>query len=99
MTAEGNLTEMELGSDPKSYKEALRAPDAVQWIEAVEAEYSMLIQMCTWELGSLPPKRKIVIGNWVFKSKRGPNGEVLKHKARFLAQGFTQVEGVHFNET
>jgi hypothetical protein len=46
------------------------------------------------------PKGKNVVGSkWVFRIKRGPDGAILKHKARVVAQGFTQIEGVNYDET
>jgi hypothetical protein len=36
---------------------------------------------------------------WVFKNKQGEDGEVVRNKARLVAQGFSQVEGLDFGET
>jgi hypothetical protein len=36
---------------------------------------------------------------WVFKNKKGEDGEVVRNKARFVPQGFSQVEGLDFRET
>jgi hypothetical protein len=36
---------------------------------------------------------------WVFKNKQGEDGEVLRNKARLVAQGYIQVEGLDFGET
>jgi hypothetical protein len=41
-----------------------------------------------------------VIGiKWVFKNKQGEDGEIVRNKARLIAQGYSQVEGVDFGET
>jgi hypothetical protein len=41
-----------------------------------------------------------VIGTkWVFKDKQGEDGEVVRNKARLVAQGFSQVEGLYLKET
>jgi hypothetical protein len=41
-----------------------------------------------------------VIGTkWIFKNKHGENGEIVRNKARLVAQGFSQVEGLYFGET
>ncbi len=36
---------------------------------------------------------------WIFKIKYNANGSVAKHKAHLVAKGFTQIEGIDFNET
>jgi hypothetical protein len=36
---------------------------------------------------------------WVFKNKQGEDDEIVRNKARFVAQGFSQVEGLDFGET
>ena len=36
---------------------------------------------------------------WVFRVKRGPDRSIQKHRARIIAQGFTQVEGINFDQT
>jgi hypothetical protein len=41
-----------------------------------------------------------VIGTkWIFKNKQGVDGEIMRNKARLVAQGFSQVEGLDFEET
>jgi hypothetical protein len=47
------------------------------------------------------PSRDVnVIGTkWVFKNKQGEDGEVVRNKARLVAQGYSQVEGLDFRET
>jgi hypothetical protein len=47
-----------------------------------------------------PPRDVNVIGTkWVFKNKQGEDGEVVRNKARLVAQGFCQVECLDFGET
>ena len=41
----------------------------------------------------------MIRSKWVFRIKQGPNGSIQKHKARIVAQGFMQVEGINFNQT
>ena len=49
----------------------------------------------TFELTPLPEDRKTVGGQWVYAVKQGPNGEE-KHKARFLAKGYSQVAEIDY---
>jgi hypothetical protein len=47
-----------------------------------------------------PPRDVNVIGTkWIFKNKQGEDCEVVRNKARLVAQGFSQVEGLDFGET
>ena len=49
---------------------------------------------------SEPPSGHNVIGTrWVFKNKQNEDGSVVRNKARLVAQGFSQVEGLDFDET
>jgi hypothetical protein len=41
----------------------------------------------------------VVVTKWVFKKKQGEDDEIVRNKARLVAQGFSQVEGLDFGET
>ena len=47
----------------------------------------------------LPLGRKAIGSRWVFKVKRNANGSIERHKARLVAQGFSQQPGFDFTET
>jgi hypothetical protein len=53
----------------------------------------------TWELPDLPRDHSAIILKWVFKLKRDEAGVIIKHKARLIARGFMQREGINFNDT
>jgi hypothetical protein len=57
-----------------------------------------LIENDTWELVPLPEGKNIVGSRWVFKVKRDANGSVQRYKARLVAQGYSQAEGVDYQE-
>ena len=46
-----------------------------------------------------PQDRDVILGKWVGKRKLGPNGQVDKYKARYVAKGFKQVEDLDYFET
>ena len=62
------------------------------------SEYDSLIDNNTWNI--VPrPRDKTVIGNrWVFKVKRCADGSLERFKARLVAQGYTQSQGVDYQE-
>ena len=41
----------------------------------------------------------MVTSRWIYKVKHAADGTVEKYKARFVARGFSQVEGVDYDET
>jgi hypothetical protein len=45
------------------------------------------------------PNTNVIGTKWVFQNKQDKNGMVTRNKARLVAQGFTQVEGLDFEET
>ena len=52
----------------------------------------------TWELTELPPGRKPIDLKWIYKIKRDAQGNVVKHKARIMAKGYVQKQGIDFDE-
>ena len=73
--------------------------DAVEWMEAVNAEMMSLTKNQTWTLVDPPPGRSIVGSKWVFSRKRDESGQPTSYKARLVARGFTQKPGLDFFET
>jgi hypothetical protein len=53
----------------------------------------------TWELADLPHGHSAITLKWVFKLKRDKVGVIVKHKARLVACGFVQREGIDFDDT
>jgi hypothetical protein len=52
-----------------------------------------------WELVDPPPGCKLIGTKWVWKNKEGEKGEVVRNKSRLVAQGFSQKEGINYEET
>ena len=52
-----------------------------------------------WEVVPRPEGKSVVTSKWLFKIKHGTDGSVGKHKARFVARGFSQKEGIDYDET
>jgi hypothetical protein len=53
----------------------------------------------TWDLVALPKGKKLVRCKWVYITKYASDGSVERHKAWLVAKGFSQVEGIDYNET
>jgi hypothetical protein len=84
--------------DPMTYKEAIAGADADLWRKAMNEEMTSLLENGTWELGKLPKGAKALPMKWVYKIKRDAQGNVERHKARFVAKGYLQREGIDFEE-
>jgi hypothetical protein len=54
--------------------------------------------MKLYEVVDHPTNCKVIDSKWVFKLKRGPDGEIAKHKACVVAKGYTQIEGLDYDE-
>jgi hypothetical protein len=52
-----------------------------------------------WELVEPPPNCKPIGTKWVWKNKEGENGEVVRDKSRLVAQGYSQKEGIDYEES
>ena len=65
----------------------------------MQAEYDSLLDNNTWTLVNKPEDQQALPGKWVFKVKYGANGQVDKFKARYVAKGYAQIEGVDFFDT
>ncbi|KAK0581318.1 hypothetical protein LWI29_012417 [Acer saccharum] len=83
-------------AEPKTFKSALKDS---RWIEAMQEEIKALHDNNTWALVSRPSNVNVVGSKWVFRIKYKENGSVDRFKARLVAQGFTQVSGVDYDET
>jgi hypothetical protein len=52
-----------------------------------------------WGLVHPPPGCKPIGTKWVWKNKEGEKGEVVRNKSRLVAQGYSQKEGIYYEET
>ena len=84
--------------EPKDEVEALAGPDGEFWRQAINEEYTSLMENKSWELTELPPGKTPIDCKWVLKIKRDARGEIERYKARLVAKGFTQKAGVDYDE-
>ena len=68
-------------------------------MDSMHEELNQFLRNDVWEL-VLRPKDIHVIGTkWIFKNKTDEDGKIIWNKSRLVAQGYTQVEGVDFDES
>eukprot|EP00873_Tetraselmis_striata_P046577 jgi/Tetstr1/466841/TSEL_011299.t1 len=89
----------EAPGDPLTYTEAMNSSLAAWWLEAMHQEYNSLDSRRTWELVVLPGGRKAVKSKWLYKTKHNSDGTTARYKARVVAKGFSQVEGIDYTDT
>ncbi|GAA5883512.1 hypothetical protein JCM1840_004243 [Sporobolomyces johnsonii] len=87
--------------DQPSFAQAVAGPDAQKWFEAFDVELGAFDATGTWdkELVDLPPGRKAIAVKWVLLIKRDSDGQIIKYKARLVARGDMQIDGVDYDET
>ena len=93
------MTDVDPNHPPKSLKQAMATPFARYWAEAVVDEWKSLVSHGTWELVEREPSMKVIPCHWVFVVKTDADGKPVRFKARLVAGGNFQVEGIDFDET
>ncbi|GJZ26878.1 retrovirus-related pol polyprotein from transposon TNT 1-94 [Tanacetum coccineum] len=82
--------------EPKTYKDALTQSC---WIEAMQEELNEFERLGVWELVPQPYKVMVITLKWIYKVKLDELGGILKNKARLVARGYRQEEGIDFEES
>src|SRR6266540_7118061 len=85
--------------DPTSYKEAMNNKHSPMWFDAMEEEMKSMSINDVWDLVEIPKGTKTVGCKWVYKTKHDSKGNIERFKVRLVAKGFTQREGIDYNET
>ncbi|CAI7872450.1 unnamed protein product [Closterium sp. NIES-53] len=97
LTPEGDPDALDIPT-PRSYAEAIEGPYSSQWQAAMDAEMASWKSTGTY-VDAVPPSRaNIVSGMWIFRVKRPP-GSPPVFKARYVARGFSQRQGVDYFQT
>jgi len=77
--------------EPKNVKEALTDEF---WIEAMQEELNQFKRSEVWDLVPRSEVMSVIGTKWIFKNKSDEHGIVTRNKARLVAQGYTQIEGL-----
>lgn len=91
--------EQEVKQSPLSVQEAMGGSNSEKWKGAMKSEMDSLQENGVYEIVDRPAGKKVVKSKWVFRVKTNELGEVEKYKARVVAKGFSQVEGVDYDQT
>ena len=90
---------LERNTEPANYHDAIKRMDADKWLKAMHAELQSLEDNNTWVLCELPCGGRVIGTKWVFKIKVDAMNIFDRYKARVIAQGFSQIAGLDFDET
>ncbi|GKA48956.1 copia protein, partial [Tanacetum coccineum] len=82
--------------EPKNINEALKDES---WVIAMQEELNQFVSNDVWELVPNPMDMTIIGTKRVFRNKLDENGVVSRNKARLVAQGYNQQEGIEYDET
>ena len=69
------------------------------WVDAMVEEYDLIFRNSAWEIVPRPEGKSVVGSRWIYKVKQAADGSVEKYKARFVSRGFSQIEGIDYEET
>jgi hypothetical protein len=82
--------------EPNSFEEASKDEF---WEKSMNEYLDQIEKNDTWELVPRPRYKNVIDTKWVFRNKLNEDGQVTRNKAIFVCKGYTQVEGIEFEET
>ncbi|THG97811.1 hypothetical protein EW026_g4270 [Hermanssonia centrifuga] len=87
----------QVGNDPANMREALAHPDSQQWMLAMVEEITRLEARNSWEYVYPPIDANLISARFVYNLKGNEHGNPTRYRARLVAQGYKQVEGLDYN--
>jgi hypothetical protein len=69
------------------------------WNKGMDEELDQIEKNDTWELVPRPKNKNVIDTKWVFINKLNEDGHVSRNKSTLVCKGYTQVEGINFQET
>ncbi|KAI3735634.1 hypothetical protein L6452_15141 [Arctium lappa] len=82
--------------EPTRVSEALADSD---WVTAMQEKINLFEALNVWRLVPKPEGKTVIGTKWVFKNKKNEDGVVIRNKARIVAKGYRQEEGIDYDET
>ena len=86
-------------NDPEMFSHAMSSKESNSWYNSMKEEMNSMESNRVWDLVELPDGIKAIGCKWVFKTKKYSLGNIERHKARLIAKGFNQMEGIYYTET
>ena len=83
--------------EPESFQEVQSHRDKQSWLKAMHEEMNSLNKNKTYDLVELPKGKRVLRNKWVFKLKKDCD-KLMKYKARLVVKGFSQKQGIDFDE-
>ena len=62
-------------------------------------EYQSVMKNAIWDIVSKPENKSVVSSKWIYKITHAADGSIEKYKVRFVAWGFSQKEGIDYEDT
>jgi hypothetical protein len=84
-----------IDSEPSTFFEASKHQ---VWKDAMNEEYDSILKNDVWTVVPRPHGKSVVTSKWIYKIKHATNGNIEKYKARFVVRGFSQKEGIDYDE-
>eukprot|EP00253_Pinus_taeda_P003356 PITA_03356 len=85
-----------VATEPSYFEEEVQQPF---WMDTMVEEYDSIMRNNVWDVVPRLGDKSVVTSQWLYKVKQVADGSIEKHKVRFVARGFTQVEGIDYDET
>nr|GEX79537.1 retrovirus-related Pol polyprotein from transposon TNT 1-94 [Tanacetum cinerariifolium] len=86
------LSSIELANVAKSLRDA-------DWVSAMQEELDQFARLNVWRLVPRPKGKSVIKTKWIFKNKKDESSLVIRNKARLEAVGYSQQEGIDYDET
>jgi hypothetical protein len=84
-----------IDSEPSSFDEDEKH---IVWKDTIIEEYESILKNDVWEVVPRPLGKSLLVSKWIYKIKHAINDSVEKFNARFVARGFSQKEGIDYDE-
>jgi hypothetical protein len=88
--------ELDQEATPESYNDAARDE---RWVQSMKDEVAALRNRGVWRVVPTPQGVRLIKSKYVYRVKKDWTGKVVKRKSRLVIQGFSQQEGIDYDET